>query len=547
MKITQSLHDWRMNFTDFLQYFFFTVKVKRFNNSFLKRIEKSSKFVMIDGNDHEIIWAIRWGLMQSWLMRKGYRPIVLSRKKLTNRNRYYKLFGCRNFLYIDTFFDQKKLPETILNQIDVIFSACDIKNSLLDYTYNDLPIGKISLSGYARRKKRGDLINFNDDNLKLLHKIFIQNMTYAHYIHEFLYDFPDLYITSESFHDEHGVFYYHMLNNGVDIIRMNISSMDNCVLIQRRVKGHEGIHHNTIMPETFYGLVRSCETDKAEINNFVESNFSDRYSDKWHLCKRNILSASEFTRAEMIKEYNLDPKKKIVTIFSHILYDTLFFFEKELFGSYADWLVDTVGAAIKNPNVNWLVKIHPSNAWREELASDNYEELRLLYNEFGELPKHIKFVLPNTNIHPLSLIKHSDVGITVRGTVGMELPCFGNQVITAASGRYSGLGFTNDPETKSEYLEMLSKVNDLPRLSKEQVRMANIYYYAIFKLKPMPLSDLKPILRMGFSKVGLLGGLYSKPRRNIDLNAMDYQPEISRFLNWIENSKSVDFLGSNKG
>jgi len=546
VKVTQSLLNSRIKFTDLLQYLFFTMKVKRFNNSFVNQIEKSSKVVMIDGNDHEIIWAVRWGLMQSWLMRKGYRPIVLIRKKLTNRNRYYKLFGCKNFLYIDIFFDQKKLPEKILNQIDEIFSSCDIKNSLLRYSYNDLPIGKITLSGYARGKKQGDVMNFNDDNLKSLRKIFTQNMIYAHYVHEFFYDFPDLYITSESFHDEHGVFYYYMLKKDVDIIRMNISSMDDCVLIQRRTKKYEGIHHSTVMPETFYGLV-SSEIDESKLNNFIQSNFSDRYSDKWHLCKRNFIDTLDFSRSQLLKKYNLDPNKKIVTIFSHILYDTLFFFEKELYDTYAAWLIETVDAAIKNSSVNWLIKIHPSNAWREELGSGEYEELRLLYNRFGELPEHIKFVLPNDKIQPLSLIKNSDVGITVRGTVGMELPCFGNQVITAASGRYSGLGFTNDPKTQGEYLEMLGKVNDLPRLSDDRIRAAQIYYYAIFKLKPMPLSNLKPVLRMGFSKVGLLGGLYSIPRGNIDLNTMNFQPEISRFLDWVEHSKSVDFLGSNNG
>lgn len=544
VRITQTLLNWRLTFTDFLQYFLIFIKVKRFNHSFLREIAKSSKVVMIDGNDHEIIWAIRWGLIQSWLMRKGYRPVVLARKKLANRNRYYKLFGCKNFCYIDTFFNQKKLPDSILNQIDEILSSCDIKKSLLSYTYNDLPIGKITLSGYARGKKRGDVMNFDCSNLKFLHKIFTQNMKYAYFINEFLTYLPDVYITSESFHDEHGVFYHHMLNKGVNIIRMNISSMDDCVLIQRRKKSREGIHHSTVTPETFYNLLKSSKVDDIELNKFVEDNFADRYSDKWHLCKRNFPNVSDYTRAQLIKEYNLDSNKKIVTVFSHILYDTLFFFEKEIYDTYAEWLIDTVAAAIKNPDVNWLIKIHPSNAWREELYSHEYEELRLIHDKFGDqLPEHIKFVLPEDNIHPLSLIKHSDVGVTVRGTVGMEMPCLGNQVITAASGRYSGLGFTNDPKSKSEYLEILSKVSNLPRLSNEQVRMAKIYYHAIFRLKPTRLSDLKPVLRMGYSKVGLLGGLHSTLRGNINLNAMGYQPEIIRFLDWVENSEEIDFFG----
>ena len=36
----------------------------------------------------------------------------------------------------------------------------------------------------------------------------------------------------------------------------------------------------------------------------------------------------------------------------------------------------------------------------------------------------------------IHLFKVIDYGITVRGTIGIELPCFGIPVITAGTGRY---------------------------------------------------------------------------------------------------------------
>ena len=54
--------------------------------------------------------------------------------------------------------------------------------------------------------------------------------------------------------------------------------------------------------------------------------------------------------------------------------------------------------------------------------------------------------------------------MTVRGTVGCELACYGIPVITAGNGRYSDEGFTIDPKSKEElykYIENLGKIEKL--------------------------------------------------------------------------------------
>ena len=48
----------------------------------------------------------------------------------------------------------------------------------------------------------------------------------------------------------------------------------------------------------------------------------------------------------------------------------------------------------------------------------------------------------------LFFFQNIDFALTVRGTVGCELACYGVPVITAGTGRYSHQGFTVDPSKR---------------------------------------------------------------------------------------------------
>jgi hypothetical protein len=50
-------------------------------------------------------------------------------------------------------------------------------------------------------------------------------------------------------------------------------------------------------------------------------------------------------------------------------------------------------------------------------------------------------LLPDTKISTLSLYRFADYGVTVRGTPGLEIACFGKPAFTAGTGTYAGLGF----------------------------------------------------------------------------------------------------------
>ena len=133
---------------------------------------------------------------------------------------------------------------------------------------------------------------------------------------------------------------------------------------------------------------------------------------------------------------------------------------------------------IKINNVSWVIKCHPANLVKNRRdGTAVFSEIEVLKREFGELPKNIKIINPDSDISTLSLFSFIDGCITVRGTVGIEAACFGIPVITAGTGRYDNLGFTYDSNNKAEYFKKLSNVGKLRRLTLKEKDLAIKFLY----------------------------------------------------------------------
>lgn len=224
------------------------------------------------------------------------------------------------------------------------------------------------------------------------------------------------------------------------------------------------------------------------VRDAVFDEFERGYkSGEWFKYKRLANDQRFADREALTRQLGLDPRKKTAVIYSHILNDANLFYGRDLFvGGYEEWLVETVRAASANRNVNWVLKLHPANVFRNARIgyTGEYGELVALRNAFGAVPDFLTIVRPEEKVSPLSFFRLTDWGITVRGTVGVELPCFGVPVVTAGTGRYSGKGFTVDSSTRAEYLERISTIDRIPPLTAEQVRLGILHAYVVFRARP---------------------------------------------------------------
>jgi hypothetical protein len=496
----------------------------------------NGSLMIISGRGMNISWAQIWALLSLSVRRQGYRGLVLTTRRQRLLNRYFTFLGLE-LVFLDDHPISEEAPLALASAI----KSAQSYEAYTALTHKNAPVGQIALSTYSRHKGTG-LIDYDDSTVRTYINAWVGRICSAIDNAEKLYDqysISMLFFT-EVFMEEYGAFYYAALNKKLNIIRFAGTIRDNAFIMQHLSHANDRIHHSSIDPTTWEALKR--REDDTRIETELMQNFSDRYGNKWHRSKRNHPDTKQLDVASARTLLGVTEGRKVAVIYSHILYDTLFFFGTDLFEDYSKWLVETVRAAIENPHVDWLIKVHPSNLWRGEVDSllkGRYEEERLLRDQLGELPPHVRIIGADTKINPFTWFQLADYGITVRGTSGLEMAALGKTVITAGTGRYEGNGFTYDPKSSAEYLVMLKQLHTLPTITPEQSRLAKRYAHAIFALKPYTLTSLTPRLKAGCKVVHASDDLIYLPA---PISANQLPNDLVRFGEWAVRTDQRDLL-----
>jgi hypothetical protein len=330
------------------------------------------------------------------------------------------------------------------------------------------------------------------------------------------------------------------LLRGVDTIQWCGAPQSDCLLYRRYTLDTRGEHPLTLSEAMWRRLLEmpwKAENDQAVVERITANYQSGAWYNRQRLQDGKAILPADAAR----KTLGLDPAKKTAIIFSHILYDATFFYGESLFDDYEEWLVETVRAAIANPELNWVVKVHPVNVWRSSMDGKELAQLeaQTLRSHFGTLPEHVKVMAADTEVNTFSLFEVADYGLTVRGTIGMELPCFGIPVVTAGTGRYSGRGFTIDPATRADYMALLARLQDLPRLDAGAIRRARLHYHGAIHLRPVPMRsftfDYHADNRAGASRYDLI------MNRRADETLLETE-DLGRLIRWLTEVKSPEML-----
>ena len=322
---------------------------------------------------------------------------------------------------------------------------------------------------------------------------------------------------------------------GVDVVQWCGAPQSDCPFYKRYNAVSRGEHPLSLSDETWAKLIAmpwGAGNDGAVAEQIAANYESGAWYNRQQLQEgKSIAQADEVRRA-----LGLDQAKKTAVIFCHILYDATFFYGDSLFDDYEQWMVETVRSAIANPNLNWIVKVHPVNVWRSKMDGTDLVQLEAetLRRHFGDLPAHVKIMPADTGINTFSLFDVADYGLTVRGTIGMELPCFGIPVVTAGTGRYAGRGFTIDPKTREDYDALLARLHEVPRLEAEVIRRARLHYYGALNLRPVRMRSFTMQQEAG-------NGMDVTLNRRADAGLIE-SDDLGRFIHWLTDERSAELL-----
>lgn len=431
-------------------------------------------------------------ISQSLRLRGWQIQVVLRNRSMMLGRAYFRAFGIRRFVYLEDHRlddgERALCRRRAQEFLDGPLSLQGVKA----WTFEGCWIGPQIISTLSRTRFEGSVDFAHPEVRRRLQEMLVPALEHLLRARKLIEQQPaDLALTIEANYAVFGPLVDVAISRGCNVIQMIQPWKDDALTFRRMTPVTRREHPSSVARETLDLLVRRPWTDREQ--QALDQMFQDRYGGRWFLQERNQRSTRLYSSDELTQRFRLDPAKPTAVVFSQVLWDANLFYGDDLFEDAGEWFLETVRASCDNPALNWLIKLHPANVWKRkyEGITQEYAERVLINQAIGTLPAHVTLIAADDDISTLSLFESIDYGVTVRGTSGMELVCFGKPCVTAGTGRYSGLGFTLDSTSREQYLQRLASLHKQPAMSDEETLRAKWHAYAAFALRPWPMMSAR--------------------------------------------------------
>jgi hypothetical protein len=480
------------------------------------------------------------GMLGKALQLRGWRPVVLVPQGSWVPRRYLGAFGIDRFAVLDDYVDAAARAEAAAEAGRILEHEPTLAG-VRDLTFHGAPIGRNVLATVSRSLHEG-AVDLRDPRVRgKLAELLPRTLEATIGAERLLDDLrPELVLFLERNYAAEAPISDVALVRGTNVVQYVSGPQDDTLIFKRFTRETRREHPRSLSEASWETVRRMPWTPERDAE--LDGEFAKRYGNAWALARRIQGWTSDRPRDEVMEALRLDPERRTAVLYSHILWDANMFYGEDLFADQEEWFVETVREAAANPQVNWIVKLHPANVWklRREGIEGVRDEETAIREAIGELPPHVAIVRPDSDISTRSIFGVTDYGITIRGSVGFELPCFGVPVLTAGTGFYSGRGFTIDSRSPGEYLERLRTIEQIPPLAPEQVELARRHAYGLFRLRPMQFSSflatIRPLDEMGHP---LDHDVEIRIRTREELERAE---DLRRFAGWATESRDLDYL-----
>jgi len=404
--------------------------------------------------------------------------------------------------------------------------------------YEGIHVGRFAVASVLRTLKTGKLDCAKPDVQELLRQFLETSVRFAmastHLLDKTK---PDCVLVIDRGYAGQGEIFDLALQRRIDTLTWNVGYKSNRIYFKRYHSGNERDHPFSLSTDSWHRLCSLPWTPDYG-RKIREELFQCYQTQDWFSVVGTQFNKVILSQQATRKKLNLSPDKKVAVIFPHILWDGSFFWGEDLFDNYAHWFAETMRAACGNSRLQWLVKLHPAHVVKNKIMkhAGRPAELDVIEGEFRDLPSHIKLIQPDTDISTYSLFEIADYVVTVRGTVGVEAALFGVPAVTAGTGRYDRRGFTLDSSTRQEYLQKLATLETYPRLSTEQIELAERFAYGSLLCRPLSLSSIG--MEYQHDETATLKVSVHPQTKEDWMSA----PDIRKLSDWIADGKAEDML-----
>lgn len=184
-----------------------------------------------------------------------------------------------------------------------------------------------------------------------------------------------------------------------------------------------------------------------------------------------------------LRELNLQPETKMVSLFTNLAYDSAVVDVDTIFSDMVEWILTTIKFFVEHPqpNVQLVIRIHPIEKILEASPARAPQQRvwDVVHQVYPILPSNVTVIPSESQLSSYTLMGLSTVGIVYNSTVAFELGMRGTPVVSCGSAAYNQKGFTIEPQSREEYLSVLSRVTSISRLNEQQQEYAKKALYAM--------------------------------------------------------------------
>lgn len=152
-------------------------------------------------------------------------------------------------------------------------------------------------------------------------------------------------------------------------------------------------------------------------------------------------------RTELCRRFGWSLAAPIMVVYVPTWFDFPHMYGARAFRDFLDWFEATLVIARRTPQIYWLFRAHPCEAW--------YGGIRLRDIMPRDEAPHIR-LLPE-GLNGAEVMACVDGVVTYHGTAGLEYAAFGKPVLLADRGWYHDLGIAKWPGSREEYLAALGR------------------------------------------------------------------------------------------
>lgn len=176
-----------------------------------------------------------------------------------------------------------------------------------------------------------------------------------------------------------------------------------------------------------------------------------------------------------------DSSKKIVSLFSNLVWDTSSFNREIAFKGMIDWIEFVVDYIAKQSDKLLIIRVHPGEKKLPQEYTNAIGVIDILNAKYKQLPENVYVIEGESEISSYALVENSDISLMYTSTLGLEMALKGCKVCINGDVHYRNKGFTLDINTKEELLSVLDSDNFDKKLSKVDQNLAIKYAYALLQ------------------------------------------------------------------